>query len=255
MLKAFFAVTLAFGATLGAFIGFSQSSSAQASDGPLSNDPVLIELFTSQGCSSCPPADRLAERMAREEGLVIISRPVDYWDRLGWKDTLASPENTALQRAYSRRGLGGYNGVYTPQTVVDGAFGEVGSDERSLRAQIRAARSLERPAKMHVIRVEGEGYAVGLAGTARKPAELILTGVATSRDIAIGRGENRGRTVRYTNALIGQKILTTWEGGKDSVAIRSDRLTMAGADRYAVILREPGGGRVLAARWLEQELD
>lgn len=251
MLKAFLAATLSLGVALGAFIGLSQSGAAQQSDGPLSSDPVLIELFTSQGCSSCPPADRLAERMAGEENLVIISRPVDYWDRLGWKDTLASPENTALQRAYARRGLGGYNGVYTPQTVVDGAFGEVGSDERSLRAQIRSARSLKRPAKLHVIKVEGEGYAVGLAGEVRKPAQLILTGVATSSDIAIGRGENRGRTVRYTNALIGQKILKNWEGGKDSVAITTDRLTMAGADRYAVILREPRGGRVLAARWLD----
>ena len=92
---------------------------------------------------------------------------------------------------------------------------------------------------------------MGLAGAARKPAQLILTGVATSSDITIGRGENRGRTVRYTNALIGQKILKTWEGGKDSVAITKDRLTMAGADRYAVVLREPRGGRVLAARWLD----
>lgn len=251
MLKAFLAVTLALGAALGAFIGLSQAGSAQVPGGPLSDDPVLIELFTSQGCSSCPPADRLAERLAGEENLVILSRPVDYWDRLGWKDTLASPENTALQRSYARRGLGGYNGVYTPQTVVDGAFGEVGSDERSLRAQIRAARSLERPAKLHVIKVEDEGYAVGLAGSAERPAQLILTGVATSTDIKIGRGENRGRTVRYTNALVGQKVLTTWEGGRASVGITDQGLTMPGADRYAVVLREPRGGRVLAARWLD----
>ena len=251
MLKTFLAATLAIGSVLGAFIGLEQSGSTLTASGPLSDDPFLIELFTSQGCSSCPPADRLAEQMAEEEGLVIISRPVDYWDRLGWKDTLASPENTALQRAYALRGLGGYNGVYTPQTVVDGAFGEVGSDERRLRAQIRAARALARPANLHVIKVEGEGYAVGVAGSTTTPAQLILTGVATSRDIAIQRGENRGRTVRHTNALIGQRILTTWQGGKDSVAIEQERLSIPGADRYAVILREPRGGRVLAARWLE----
>ncbi len=244
-------VGLSVGSALLALAGFSQSSSAQVSGGPVSNDPVLIELFTSQGCSSCPPADRLAERMTSESNLVIISRPVDYWDRLGWKDTLASPENTALQRAYARRGLGGYNGVYTPQTVVNGAYGEVGSDERALRTQIRAARSVDRPAQLHAIKVDGQGFAVGLAGVAQRPAQLILTGVATRSDINIGRGENRGRTVRYTNALIGQKILTTWDGGKQSVKITKDRLSMAGADRYAIVLREPRGGRVLAARWLD----
>jgi len=251
MRKTFLIVFLAISSALAALIGFSKTGSAQVSDGPLSDDPVLIELFTSQGCSSCPPADRLAERLAREDKLVLISRPVDYWDRLGWKDTLASPENTALQRDYARRGLGGYNGVYTPQTVVDGAFGEVGSNERTLRAQVRAARSLDRSAKLHVIKVEGKGYAVGVAGAPPKPAQLILTGVAKTSDIAIGRGENGGRKVRYTNALIGQKILTTWDGGKDSVAIPNARLTMPGADRYAVVLREPRGGRVLAARWLD----
>ena len=221
------------------------------SDGPLSQAPVLLELFTSQGCSSCPPADRLAERLSDEPGLVIISRPVDYWDRLGWKDTLASPKNTALQRAYARRGLGGYNGVYTPQTVVDGVYGEVGSDERSLRAQIRAAKSLDRKAKIHVIKVSGEGFAVGIAGASKAPADLVLMGVTTTSDIAIGRGENRGRTVRYTNALVGEERLHRWIGGKDSVAIELDQLTMPGADRYAIVLQEPRGGKVLAARWLD----
>lgn len=250
MLKTFLAAAIALGSAVSLLIGFAETGAAQGNQPP-SAEPVLIELFTSQGCSSCPPADRLAQRMAGEADLVIISRPVDYWDRLGWKDTLASPENTALQRAYALRGLGGYNGVYTPQTVVDGAFGEVGSDERALRAQIRAARALERPAKLHVIKVEGEGYAVGLAGSTKRPAQLVLTGVATARDIAIRRGENRGRTVRYTNAVVGRQTLTTWTGGRDSVAIPLDALTIAGADRYAIILREPAGGRVLAARWLE----
>ena len=82
--------------------------------------PVLLELFTSQGCSSCPPADRLAERLTKEPGLLVISRPVTYWDRLGWKDTLAREENTQLQRAYAARGLAGENGVFTPQIVIDG---------------------------------------------------------------------------------------------------------------------------------------
>lgn len=253
MLRSLFVVTLSALPALLVAMAFAPSSSAQPAFGPASSDPILVELFTSQGCSSCPPADRLAERMASEEDLVIISRPVDYWDRLGWKDTLASPENTALQRAYARRGLGGYNGVYTPQTVVAGAFGEVGSDERSLRTQIAAARRLENTASLHVQPVSGHGFAIGLAGKTERPAELLVLAISTREDISIGRGENRGRTIRYTNALIGERRIATWYGGKDSVALANDELATAGADRYAVILREPGGGRVLAARWLGAE--
>jgi len=244
-------VTLAVGSAIAALLGFSQTSLAQGPEAAATDEPVLVELFTSQGCSSCPPADRLAERLASNEDLVIISRPVDYWDRLGWKDTLASPANTERQRAYARRGLAGYNGVYTPQTVVDGAFGEVGSNERGLLTQIRAARSLDRPAKLHVIKVPGEGFAVGLAGNPKAPADLVLIGVARTSDIAIGRGENRGRTVRYTNALVSEERVYRWIGGKDSVAITLDQIDAPKADRYAVVLREPKAGRVLAARWLD----
>ncbi|MEL6486536.1 MAG: DUF1223 domain-containing protein, partial [Pseudomonadota bacterium] len=139
MLKSFIAASLAAGSAALFIMGLPGGVTAQVSQDQApsaSFAPVLVELFTSQGCSSCPPADRLADRLDSEDGLVIISRPVDYWDRLGWTDTLASPQNTALQRAYARRGLGGYNGVYTPQSVVAGAFGEVGSDERALRWHI-----------------------------------------------------------------------------------------------------------------------
>lgn len=251
MPKTVLIITLSLGSALLALIGFSQTSVAQNQVNAPVNDPVLVELFTSQGCSSCPPADRLAQRLDKEGDLVIISRPVDYWDRLGWKDTLASPENTALQRAYAARGLGGYNGVYTPQTVVNGAFGEVGSDEGALRSQIAMARTLDRPAKLHIIPVAGEGFAIGLAGNPKAPADLVLVGVTSASEIAIGRGENRGRTVRYTNAVVGETRLHRWIGGKDSVGVTNDQLTIPGADRYAVVLREPRAGRVLAASWLE----
>ncbi|MEM6857011.1 MAG: DUF1223 domain-containing protein [Pseudomonadota bacterium] len=253
MLKSIIAASLAAVVVALTIIGLPGELTAQVTEdpsSPRSNAPVLVELFTSQGCSSCPPADRLAHRLDGEDGLVIISRPVDYWDRLGWKDTLASPRNTALQRAYARRGLGGYNGVYTPQTVVAGTFGEVGSDERALRRQIDAARRLPKSAQLHVKPVEGAGFAVGLSGETTNSAQLVLLAVSYEESVAIGRGENRGRTIRYTNALIGEDVLATWRGGKQGFAIRDEQLRIPGADRYAVVLREPGGGRVLAARWL-----
>lgn len=227
---------------------FPERGGAQTYEAPA--EPVLIELFTSQGCSSCPPADRLAQRLDAEEGLVVISRPVTYWDYLGWKDNLALEANTELQRDYARRGLAGYNGVYTPQSVVAGAHGEVGSRESAVRQMVsRAAANVDA-----AIRVRGnanEGFGIGLAGDTNAPAELVLMGVDARAEVDIGRGENRGRLISYTNVLKEERRLASWQGGSASHVIEASALNMKGADRYAIVLRETGAGRVLAASWLE----
>jgi hypothetical protein len=247
-MRAFTKTLLAASAVLGAGITlFPEHSGAQTYESP--SEPVLIELFTSQGCSSCPPADRLAERLDREEGLVVISRPVTYWDYLGWKDSLALEENTELQRDYARRGLLGYNGVYTPQSVVAGTHGEVGSRELAVRRMVsRATANVDA-----AIRVRGDaskGFGIGLAGETARPAELVLMGVDRHAEIDIGRGENRGRRIAYTNVLKGERRVASWQGGQASHVIEADALNIRGADRYALVLREVNAGRVLAARWL-----
>lgn len=225
-------------------------SSAQAGGEKLSDEPILLELFTSQGCSSCPPADRLARKLDREGELIVISRPIDYWDRLGWKDTFASPANTSLQRTYAQRGLAGYNGVYTPQIVVDGLLGEVGSNEDNIRRFAAEAARVKRAA-IRVRKTENGNFGVGLGGTTKQRAELMLLGVSRSERVAIGRGENGGRQITYTNVLVGEKRIATWNGGKASHPIDRSALNMRRADRYALVLREQGGGRVLSARWLD----
>lgn len=212
-------------------------------------EPVLIELFTSQGCSSCPPADRLAARLAQEPGLVVISRPVTYWDRLGWKDTLAREDNTRLQRAYAGRGLAGQNGVYTPQVAVDGRFGTVGSDEPDIRRFAAAARS--RHTAAIVANPVPAGYAVGLGGTTETPAELVLIAVSRAERVSIGRGENGGTAVVYTNVLRAEKRVDEWNGGAKSLTVSDALLSTPGANRHALVLRIPNGGAVLAARWLD----
>lgn len=178
----------------------------------------------------------------------MISRPVDYWDRLGWKDTFAKPSNTALQRAYARRGLAGYNGVYTPQSVMAGQLGEVGSKEAAIRNY--AARAATKNRAVLRVKPAGNDFAIGIGGQTSRPAELMLIGVASKADVAIGRGENVGRTVTYTNVLIDEQKIGSWTGGADSHALRASQMRMKGADRYALLLREPGGGPVLAARWV-----
>jgi len=216
---------------------------------PASDEPVLVELFTSQGCSSCPPADRFAARLRNEGNVVVISRPVTYWDRLGWKDTLAREDNTRLQRAYAQRGLAGRNGVYTPQMVVDGEFGAVGSDEHEVRRLIRAARRGDHAA-IRARRNDDGSYAVGLGGTTQERAELMLISIASETPVSIGRGENNGRKITYTNVLVHERKLEDWYGGSQSVLLSPQQLSGTKASHQVLVLREPGGGRVLAARRL-----
>ncbi len=242
-------------AVLGSALGLMQSAPAApapATKAPpiaATGAPVLLELFTSQGCSSCPPADALAETLSANPGLVVIARPVTYWDRLGWKDTLARESNTALQQDYSRRGLAGRNGVYTPQLVIGGTFGVVGSHADAVASGVRqyGAKS---DAAIRVAPAGAGGYAVHLSGTASGAAELVLVAVTRKVEVGIGHGENGGRKVAYTNVLRDERKIADWQGGKAEVAVGAGQLRVAGADRYALVLRLPDGGKVLAARWV-----
>src|ERR1700726_741917 len=107
---------------------------------PAHADPrAVVELFTSQGCSSCPPADRLLGELAHDPAIVALSLSIDYWDYLGWKDTLADPRHTARQRGYAR--VRGDREVYTPQAVINGAVHALGSDKTAIDAAILATKA------------------------------------------------------------------------------------------------------------------
>ncbi|QDH33383.1 DUF1223 domain-containing protein [Porphyrobacter sp. YT40] len=235
-----------------AALAFDQPATPRAATPPAKvapGEPVLVELFTSQGCSSCPPADVLAAKLARDPRLVVISRPVTYWDRLGWTDTLGREENTTLQQDYARRGLAGRNGVYTPQTVVDGRFGAVGSYSDDIAAGVREHGG-KGAATLRAKPQAGGGYTVALTGKTAAPAELVLLAVTRMVEVDIGRGENGGRKLGYTNVLRAEHKLADWRGGAAQVTVAAADLKVAKADRYALVLRQPDGGRVLAARWL-----
>lgn len=252
MPKPFLALAAGVIALAGLGVSLLPADTAHASAASLAKtEPVLLELFTSQGCSSCPPADQLAEKLAADPGLVVISRPVTYWDRLGWKDSLAREDNTALQQAYAAAGLVGQNGEYTPQLVVDGRFGTVGSREAEVRSGI-ARHGSKGSAAIRLRDLGAKGVAVGIDGTAARPAELVLVAAKRKAEVAIARGENGGRKIGYTNVLKNEQRLQSWDGGKASLVITPEQLAVAGADRYALVLREPDGGKVLAARWLRQ---
>ncbi len=204
--------------------------------------PVVVELFTSQGCSSCPPADAFAEILAKENGIIVITRPVTYWDRLGWKDTLAREANTKLQRTYAAHVDAGA-GVYTPQMIVQGRFGAVGSDRVTVRTLIAKATKLAGPAI--VVR---DGY-VRISGE-KGVGDVTLVALKSQVVVRIGRGENSNRAVRYSNVVVAETKVGRWTGGTHSFALPSSTLKVAGADRYAILVQTPAGGPILAGVYL-----
>jgi len=203
---------------------------------------VAVELFTSQGCSSCPPADAALERLGREADVVVLSRPVTYWDRLGWPDTFGRAEHDRLQNQYNLRFGTGRN--YTPQTVVQGAVELVGSEEALLRQRVAEAQRQAGP----TIRIDGDE--VQLSGGAARPAEVRLLALRGHAEVPIGGGENGGRTVRYTNVVLDERPIGRWSGGTARIKLPSEALKTKGADRHAVIVQEQGAGPILAASYL-----
>jgi hypothetical protein len=204
-------------------------------------EPVhrVIELFTSQGCNSCPPADRLAAELARVPGTVVISLPVDYWDYLGWKDSFASPVFTARQKAYSK--ARGDMQVYTPQVVVDGVAHAVGSERGAIEAIADASRA---PAVPISETIEGDRLRIEVSASkdAGKGAKVWLVPILSSAKVAIGRGENEGETVTYTNIARELRPLGDWTGAACKFEVSAAEIRKLGADGAAILLQSDAGG-------------
>ncbi len=216
------------------------------------DNPAVVELFTSQGCSSCPPADALLSKLAQEPGVIALSLPVDYWDYIGWKDTFASPANTARQKAYAA--ARGDNHVYTPQAVINGLMHAVGSD----RTEVSTARALsfgEKGALKVPMSVGDDGdklvvRAGGAAAGSAKWGALWLFQVTKSRAVAIGRGENSGHSVTYTNIVRSTRKIGDWSGAAASYEIAKSDLKGPDSDGYVLMLQASAGGKpgaILAA--------
>src|SRR5690242_11607771 len=157
---------------------------------------AVIELFTSQGCSSCPPADKLIAEYSRDPSIIALSLAVDYWDYLGWKDTLALHGHSNRQRAYAK--ARGDREVYTPQVVVDGAVHALGSDKAAIEKAMRQIREQSSPLLLPVtIERAGDKLTVHVAASKdeKGQAEVWLCPITKSIPVAIGRGENSGQTL------------------------------------------------------------
>jgi len=196
----------------------------------------VIELFTSQGCSSCPPADKLAGELARDPSLIVLSLPVDYWDYLGWKDTLALPGHTNRQRAYSK--ARGDREVYTPQVVVNGAKHVLGSDRSAIENAVAETRSQAGTLSLSVsLSVAGEQISVSLPAAKNGAAkgEVWLCPITTNAEVAIGRGENSGSTITYHNVVRRWVKLGDWSGAARTFTL--PKQDIAGADAVAVLVQ------------------
>jgi hypothetical protein len=199
---------------------------------------AVIELFTSQGCSSCPPADKLLGELAADPSLVTISVPIDYWDYLGWKDTLADHRNTARQKGYAHaRGDGQ---VYTPQVVVNGSLHVLGSDKAAIERAIALSRKNGAMTSPPVTLAMADGRInVSIADTAggHPGAEVWLCGLAKAVTIAIGRGENKGRTITYHNVVRRWLKLGDWVGKANSWSVPIQSIKGDGIDEAAILVQ------------------
>lgn len=210
--------------------------------------PVAVELFTSQGCSSCPPADALIEKLSKEPNIVALTRAVTYWDNLGWKDTLGREANTILQRSYAARGGEG-SGVYTPQAMVQGEVAAVGSSEGQLRRLIAAEKRKPGPAIAARATADG-GRTIMIDQSVKASASVLIVALKSEAVVRIGAGENGGRVVRYTNVVLAETEVGHWQGGSATITVPGRIMKQPGADRYAMLLREGAAGRIVAARYI-----
>ena len=209
---------------------------------PAASDPrAVIELFTSQGCSSCPPADKVLGDLARDPSVIALSLPIDYWDYLGWKDTLADSRFTARQRAYSR--VRGDREVYTPQAVVNGSVHVIGSDREAIEGAIE--ETAQGGAAMSVpvrLSIEGQELTVSIAAAdehmPRRHGEVWVCSISRAVPIQVGRGENSGRELTYYNVVRNLLKLGDWTGASTSWSVPLEKITKEGVDGAVVYVQD-----------------
>ena len=203
---------------------------------------VVVELFTSQGCSSCPPADALLSQLAARDDVIALALHVDYWDYIGWADTLARPEHTERQKAYAHSA--GKRMVYTPQFVIGGLERVTGHDPMLIAELLERHREAPRNVALTAVR-EGEVIRIEAraTGPVGGPVVVQVARFIPVQQVAITRGENAGRTMAYHNAVDLWIEVDRWTGqGSYSGTAR-----VAGDAPVAVILQREGYGPVVAA--------
>ncbi|MCF8486760.1 MAG: DUF1223 domain-containing protein [Rhodobacteraceae bacterium] len=208
--------------------------------------PVLVELYTSQGCSSCPPADEFMAHLAKDPNVIALSLHVDYWDYIGWKDTFAAPQYTKRQKAYAR--AIGSRTIYTPQMIVAGQDRVEGNDPMEVSDKIRHHMTVQSPVQLSVVR-DGNQVLITAVRSDSDPAKMRvqLVRYISKKSVLIGRGENAGREVVYYNIVTSWQPIAEWDG----TAPFEMRADAPGADPVVVIVQNEGPAEVLAVARVE----
>ena len=178
--------------------------------------PIMVELFTSEGCSSCPPADKLLAELANRPDVVALSFHVDYWDRLGWKDPYSSHEATERQNRYAM--LLDLTSVYTPQIIVDGKWQAVGSDRADVEHALDLARRSRKEIPVTLALDHGRAQ-VQLSAADTASAKLLLIGFDRRHVSAVKRGENGGRTLTHVDVVRGIEEVARLTGNPDEIEV------------------------------------
>lgn len=198
----------------GLFAAAISAACCLAVAGPVAARPLgVVELFTSQGCNSCPPADAALGRLVQQGDVVALAYHIDYWDYLGWKDTLALHGHTVRQRSYAE--ARGDREVYTPQVVINGVVHALGSDESAIEKAIAQTRRNAAVLALPVTMAVADGKVtvnIPAAQGEHGNAEVWLCPVTSKVDVQIGRGENHDRTLTYHNVVRRWVKLGEWNG-------------------------------------------
>jgi len=222
-------------ALLTAVIGFSAPLMAQ-------NNPVVVELYTSQGCSSCPPADAILHELAERDDVIALAMHVDYWDYIGWKDPFGNPAHAERQRAYAAAGK--RRTIYTPEMIVGGVTDIVGAKPMALSKAI--AEHARQPDRASLV-LSRDGDRLLIEAKALNdlsaPMTVHMLRYIPRQTTMIKRGENRGKTLDYANVVEDWTVLGTWDGNGPLRMIAP----MAGDKPAVVIVQEATAGPIVAA--------
>lgn len=215
-----------------ASVALTMTSGSKAADG-LQNPIGVVELFTSQGCSSCPPADKALGKLIEEGKVLALSYHVDYWNYLGWEDTLATKEATNRQYAYAKTLK--RRGVYTPQVIVNGRDHLVGSNYNGIKAKVSTFESSERGLAVPLsIAANGDEISISI-GEGKGKASIVAVYFDNENTVDIKRGENRGKQITYHHSVKDIETIGMWYGDAQEI-----KLPMAVMDKV-----KEGGAAIL----------
>jgi hypothetical protein len=219
------------------FLGLWQGPLRAQDEG---NGPVVVELFTSQGCSSCPPADAILHELAQRDDIIALALHVDYWDYIGWVDIFGRPENTARQQAYARAAEATM--IYTPQMVIGGVDMMIGS--RPMRV-MEAIADHSRRAMLFDVKLSRNGDTLRIFASEGVPGsyDVQLVRYKPHQTVAIRRGENAGQELDYANIVTAWDVLGQWDGAAP-LAISAD---VQGPEPVVVIIQAAGHGAIAGA--------